>query len=228
MHESGGRVRLGFNRPDSAIGRRIKQALDTQTGPAMYNWFVAGHAIEPGHWYFKEEEGGRVLGNLCHWTDFIYRMVPAEHRYPLLIRPTRAGQSDCDIAVSYVFADGTIGVITFSAKGHTFEGVRESLSAHRGNALISMSDFKQLTVEIVERKERNRALFRDHGHRESIERSYAMSPEGDETEAGSDVRYVWETGELFLKTKEALERNEVLEVRAYDPSRLSTAAGAVR
>jgi predicted dehydrogenase len=224
MSDSPGRVRLGFNRPHSKIGRRIKQALDSQTGPALFNWFVAGHAIEPGHWYFKEEEGGRVLGNLCHWTDFVYRMVPAEDRYPLRIIPTRARQSDCDIAVTYVFGDGTIGAITFSAKGHTFEGVRESFAAHRGNVLISMSDFKQLTIENVERKQRNFALFRDHGHEASILRSYAMSPAGGGTEPGSDVRYVWETAELFLETRQALERNEPLVVQPYQPSRLNAAA----
>ena len=96
MRDSAGRVSLGFNRPHSAIGCKIKQALDSQQGAAMYNWFIAGHAIEPDHWYFREEEGGRVLGNLCHWTDFVYQMMPAENRYPLKINPTRARQSDCD------------------------------------------------------------------------------------------------------------------------------------
>ncbi len=230
MEDSTGRVRLGFNRPQSAIGRRIKQALDSQSGSAMYNWFVAGHAIEPDHWYFQEEEGGRVLGNLCHWTDFVYQMVPPDARYPLRIQPTRAQQSDCDIAVTYVFGDGSIAAITFSAKGHTFEGVRECFNAHRGDVLISMSDFKRLIIENVAKKEHNWALFRNHGHGDAIERSYLMAPASGGKDAGCDLRYVWETAELFLATREALVRNEPLVVSAYDPTAIGsgprTGAGA--
>jgi len=220
MQAAPGRVNLGFNRPHSRVGRRIKRALDSQSGPAMFNWFVAGHHIDPGHWYFKEEEGGRVLGNLCHWTDFVYRMTDPAGRYPVRIQPTRGEKSDTDIAVTYLFGDGTVAAITFSAKGHTFEGVRESFAAHRGDVLISMSDFKSLCIETVAHKERNRALFRDHGHEENIRSSYEMSPKGGASFGGCEVAYVWETGELFLATREALEERRTVELEPYAPSRL--------
>ena len=67
----------------------------------MFNWFIAGNEISPEHWYFKEEEGGRVLGNLCHWTDFVLQLVAPEDRYPLTTTPTRGKKSDCDIAVPF-------------------------------------------------------------------------------------------------------------------------------
>ena len=92
----------------------------------MINWFVAGHEIDPSHWYFHEKEGGRVLGNLCHWTDFTYQMIDEKNRYPIKIIPTRSEKADCDISVSYVFGDGSIASITFSAKGHTFEELEKN------------------------------------------------------------------------------------------------------
>jgi predicted dehydrogenase len=212
MAQSPGRVGLGFNRPNSRIGRMIRSHLADQPGAMMLNWFVAGHEIDPDHWYFHEREGGRVLGNLCHWTDFIYQMIPADRRYPVTINPTRAERSDCDIAVTYVFGDGSIAVITFSAKGHTFEGVRESFSAHRGNALMAMSDFKWLTIEIVDRKIRCVPWFRDHGHSGAIEFSYEAA-RGDHP--GCSVDYVWETADLFLRTKQALEENRPITVERF-------------
>jgi predicted dehydrogenase len=108
MRQHQGRVTLGFNRPHSRIGRTIAESLHSQTGAAMLNWFVAGHAIDPDHWYFHEAEGGRVLGNLCHWTDFVYQMVQPESRHPIRINPTRAERSDCDIAVTYTLAMGRL------------------------------------------------------------------------------------------------------------------------
>jgi predicted dehydrogenase len=220
MAETSGRVALGFNRPDSPIGQKIKHHIDSQSGAAMYNWFIAGHELPKDHWYFGKEEGGRVLGNLCHWTDFVFQLVAPENRYPITIKPTRAAQSDCDIAVNYIFGDGTIAALTFSAKGHTFEGVRESFSAHRGNVLIAMADFRSLKIEVVDRRYTHRTLYRDHGHEERICRSYRMADSRGAQEPGADVAYVWETGELFIKTRDALEEDRTITLQPFTPERL--------
>jgi len=221
MTDSKGKVSLGFNRPHGRMGQAIKKALDSQSGASMQNWFIAGHEIPPDHWYFKKEEGGRVLGNLCHWTDFVYQMVPAHDRYPLVINPTSAEKSDCDIAVTYTFGDGSIAAITFSAKGHTFEGVRERYAAHRGNSLIALDDFKRLVIETVDEKRVISPRVRDHGHQEAIRHSYELARDKGSSRPGCSIAYIWETGELFLKTKEALETNTSITLQAYAESKLS-------
>ncbi len=205
-------VSVGYNRPESDLGELIKKSLWSQQGAGMYNWFVAGHELDPKHWYFMPEEGGRVLGNLCHWTDFTYKIIASERRYPITISPTRSHKSDCDIAVNYTFGDGSIAVITFSAKGHTFEGVREKFSAHRGNVLISMDDFQRLTIETIDKKSQHKKLSRDHGHQNSILGSYQRA----QTDQGLAKEYIWQTAELFLKTREALERNQTLVINGAD------------
>jgi predicted dehydrogenase len=221
MAVSPGRVALGFNRPVSRIGLEVKRALDSQSGALMLNWFVAGHEIAKDHWYFRDEEGGRVLGNLCHWTDFVYRLVPSENRFPITVNPTRAEAADADIAVTYVFGDGSIAAITFSAKGHAFEGVMERFSAHRGDALVSMDEFKTFEARIGAKRHRTRQLHRDHGHERMICDSYLLGR--DPSQEGAAVSYVWETGQLFLKTKEALERRVPLTLEAFSSSELGTA-----
>lgn len=216
MAESKANVNLGFNRPHSRIGQMIKHCLDTQSGPATFNWFVVGHEISPDHWYFSEGEGGRVLGNLCHWTDFILQLVAPENRYPLTITPTRGKKQDCDIAVGYTFGDDSVAAITFSARGHTFEGVRERFAARRGDVLISMDDFKDLTMEFIEKKYRVSPFFRDHGHERNIKRSYEMvRPREGATPSACSVEYVWETANLILKTREALEINRQVLISPY-------------
>lgn len=215
MERSPGAVGLGFNRPDSRIGRLMREALAAQDGPTMLNWFIAGHAIDEDHWYFKKEEGGRVLGNLCHWTDLIYQCVPPEARYPITITPTRTHKSDSDIAVTYTFGDGSIAALTFSAKGHTFEGVRERFAAHRGDVLVFMDDFHSLIIETGAEKKDLSGRRRDHGHQAAIRYSY----EASRTQPGDPMRhplsYIWESGELFLRTKEALDTNTPRRVEAY-------------
>jgi len=208
------RVWLGFNRPGSRFGLLIKQALDAEQGSAMYNWFVAGHEIDPNHWYFKPEEGGRVLGNLCHWSDAVLRQA-GQDNYPISVRPARASNSDSDIAVTYSFADGSIGVISFSAKGHAFEGVKERFSAHKGNCMIAMNDYRTLTIDVVEKKRRYINLFRDHGHARNIMRAYADLLTGVPDDPEPQREYVWNTGMLILKTKEALETDQETTIESY-------------
>jgi hypothetical protein len=45
----------------------------------------------------------------------------------------------------------------------------------------------------------------------------------DESGRGEEVSYVWETGELMLKTKEALEMNKAVVLSSFDLSRFMTA-----
>jgi predicted dehydrogenase len=218
-----GRFYLGFNRPFSRFGRQIRQYVERESGRAMYNWFIAGHAIDPDHWYFHPREGGRVLGNLCHWTDFLFTLTP-EPKFPVRINPTRSDASDVDIAVTYTFGDGSIGAITFSAKGHTFEGVKERFSAHRGNLLLRMEDFHSMTAEVVDRKRQYRSLFRDHGHETNIITAYENSRRGLAFDRGQRFSHLIETARLFLKTKQALEENREIVLEPYEPLQGSDAS----
>ncbi|MFC1475571.1 Gfo/Idh/MocA family protein [Candidatus Zixiibacteriota bacterium] len=219
MRESPGKVFLGFNRPGSRFGRIIRQYLNDEQGPGIYNWFVAGHDIDPDHWYFQPAEGGRILGNLCHWTDFILRLA-GPHAFPVEIAPTRAATSDTNVAMAYHFAEGTIAVITFSAQGHIFEGVKERFSAHKGNCLLTMDDFKTLQIELIDKKLRWRNFHRDHGHRQNIIAAAENVINEQSYDREEQLTHIQRTGLLFLKTKTALEQNKRLVVEEYAPTKV--------
>lgn len=215
IRKHNGKVFLGFNRPGSRLGHVIQSYLNSQPGTGMYNWFVAGHAIDPDHWYFSKGEGGRVLGNLCHWSDFTMRLVP-QNRFPVTITPTRYVKSDCDIVVTYVFGEGSVGAISFSSKGHTFEGVRESFRAQKGNILITLEDFKRLEVEIINKKRHYDNLYRDHGHRDNVARAYENVHHEEPYDRESELSHIVNSAWLFLNTRDALERNERIKIDSYE------------
>jgi predicted dehydrogenase len=204
------KVFLGFNRPKSRLFGRMQQALATQTGPSMINCFVVGHAIAADHWYFRAGEGGQILGNLCHWTDLTLRLVSLDEAFPCQIIPTRPAGARSDFIVSMTFADGSCAAITFSAKGQTFEGVREMINVQRGDVVASISDFQTLTVDRAERKSRTRLRHRDHGHRANIVNSFERAV--TEGAAGEDIRYVTATAALFLAVRDALEQGRTVSL----------------
>ena len=210
------RIYLGFNRPESKFGQIIKKYLNKESGPGIYNWFVSGHHIDPDHWYYHPEEGGRVLGNLCHWTDFLLRLIPETQAYPIEIVPVSYISNDTDIAVTFKFNEGTISVITFSAKGDNFEGVREKFNAHKGECQLSLSDFQRLTVDVLDKKKTYKLIHRDQGHQNSLIRPFDKDNWKDDSKYLKNLTYVWNTGWLFLKTQEALNSNKKITVHPFE------------
>ena len=158
MKRSKGKVRVGFNRPASKFGKLILEYLNNEEGSTMINWFVAGHEINPDHWYFHDKEGGRILGNLCHWTDFCYRIT-----------------------------------------------------------LISMDDYETMRVDVIDKKKVYKNIFRDHGHELSIKESYDLVTKNNK---GESTKYIYETADLFLRTKDALETQKEIIIKPYEESPL--------
>jgi predicted dehydrogenase len=218
MADSPGRVFLGFNRPESRFGRMIRRYLARESGPGMYGWFVVGHPLGPTHWYRDPGEGGRVLGNVCHWTDFALRLAPGDP-YPIRVTPAAGRAPDCDLVLTCTFADDTIAVIAFTAKGPTFEGVRERFSGQRGNCLVAMDDHRWLRIDVVDRKRRWFNLYRDEGHRDSIVGAYRSVAGRAPYDSSGRMAYVWNTGALFLRARQAIQTGQPVDVVAFEESR---------
>lgn len=200
------KVFLGFNRPRSSLFKRLKSELAKEAGPLMINWFVAGHAIDDDHWYFKESEGGRILGNLCHWSDLTLELVGIENALPARVVPTAAPDAKSDFVTAIEFADGSLASLTFSAKGHTFEGVREVLNLHKGDLLADLKDFKSMSLVRGSARKRVTTFHRDHGHRANVINSFNSVRNSDPSLA-VDPRYLAATAKLFVAIKKAHDTN---------------------
>ena len=204
-------VFLGFNRPKSEHFRKVQGALCVQNGPIMINWFIAGHEIPDDHWYFQEAEGGRVLGNLCHWTDLSLEMIGVERAFPCVITPTSHPDAKSDFGIGIRFADGSVAGITFSVKGHLFEGVREVLQAHRGDTLVRLWDFEKTLIETVDKRYQFKTRHRDHGHGTNIIDSYE-SAYRNLTGNATSINSLAATSRLFLGVKEALDTGKSVTI----------------
>jgi len=204
------KVYLGFNRPRSRLFRKLQDFLAQESGPLMINWFIAGHKIPDDHWYFDEAEGGRVLGNLCHWTDLTLHLVGLENAFPCTIVPATPKNAKSDFVVSVMFADRSCASITFSAKGHTFEGVREVLNLHKGNVLANLTDFQRLSIDVVQKRYRFSSRYRDHGHEANFVNSYQRAM--DKNSSGENIHYVRATALFFLAIKDAIDTGRIVEL----------------
>ena len=208
------KVFLGFNRPRSRLFKQLQELLNKESGPLMVNWFVAGHAIPDGHWYFDEKEGGRVLGNLCHWTDLTLHLVTFEKAFPCKIIPSTPAGAKSDFVVSVIFADQSCAAITFSAKGHTFEGVREVLNLHKGYVIANITDFQTLNVNVLDKKNKVQLFHRDHGHEANI--VHSLTGADDYGVEGENIRYVAATAKFILAIRKAIDSGQTVDVSWAD------------
>lgn len=201
-------VFLGFNRPKSSHFRKVQAALRDEEGPLSASWFIAGHQIDEGHWYFSEKEGGRVLGNLCHWLDASIHLVGANF-WPVELVPTSPPESQSDFTLTARCGDGSSVTFVFSAKGHTFEGVREVLNLQKGSTLVLLRDFHETRIGKGRRTTVSRTRIRDHGHRANVLNSWRQSTTG----SGEARDYVLGTGLLAVAAADALSSGEVVVVQ---------------
>lgn len=202
------RVFLGFNRPRSFLYSRLREFLIDQTGPLMINWFIVGHHLQDNHWYYDPREGGRILGNLSHWSDLTLQAVGVDKAFPCDIVPATLPGAKSDYVVAVNFADGSAAVISFSAKGATSSGVYEVMNLQKGNCIASLNNFETLSIDLGNGKKVLKPFFRDHGHGRNIFNSYlnALSQNG----IGESFEYIQSTALLFLSIREAMESGKRL------------------
>lgn len=208
-----GMVFLGFNRPKSRLFKILKSWLAKEQGPVTINWFVAGHKLPDDHWYYDDSEGSRIAGNVCHWTDLSLQLVGLENAFPCEVHATCPPNSKSDYAISFLFADQSLASITFSAKGETFEGVREILNLQRGDVIATLDSFDRLEIARGAVTKTYKPLLRDHGHEANLINSYLAVRDGDASRAVS-IEYSTATARLFLACHQAVREGRPVTVGA--------------
>ena len=71
LAESDGQLWVGFNRRHSEAVTRAKQALGSTGGPLVANYRVNAGRLPESHWYKDRRQGGRLLGEVCHFIDLV-------------------------------------------------------------------------------------------------------------------------------------------------------------
>ena len=169
-----GRDRLlmvGFNRRFAPMAVRMKEFFKQVQEPLALHYRVNAGFIGRDHWVNDPEQGGgRILGEVCHFVDFLTFLAGA---LPIEVQARSVASldsyTDDNVIVSLRFADGSQGTISYLANGDRSYS-KERVEVFGGGAVAVLEDFRRLELVRHCRKQTFRSRFRqDKGHRAELE-----------------------------------------------------------
>ena len=160
--ESGRVLAVGFNRRWSPAVAAAGRALAPIADPKLVVYRVAAGRVPDGHWYRDRRQGGRLLGEVCHFVDTAQALVGAPIEDVAALPGGGAGRSGGaadDAVVALRFADGSLASIGYGSA--TPSAGKEWIEVHAGAHRVVIDDFRIATAD-------GKSLWKgrqDKGHR---------------------------------------------------------------
>jgi predicted dehydrogenase/threonine dehydrogenase-like Zn-dependent dehydrogenase len=140
---------VGYNRRYSPLALKLKQFIESRKSAINILYRVNAGIIPKDHWIQDPAEGGgRVIGEVCHFIDFLIYLTGSlpEEVYTTSLNVGSVEQViEDNISVVFKFRDGSVGTILYSAIGGA--GMeKEYIEVFAINKSAKLTDFKSLTL----------------------------------------------------------------------------------
>lgn len=137
---------VGFNRRFSPLGGLLAAFLSDRTEPMHVEYRVNAGYIPLDHWTQDPALGGRIIGEACHFIDFITYLVGAA---PVAVTahglPDGGKYREDNVSMTFSFPDGSVGVVTYLSNGNrTFPKERVEVFCEEKVAVLD--DFRSLAT----------------------------------------------------------------------------------
>ena len=111
---------VGFNRRFSPAVGQIADHFRHGTGPMTITYRVSAGPLPKGHWYHNRWQGGRLLGEICHFIDTCSAII-GDSAVEVQAVGSAAGNEiilDENLIVTLRYPNGSLAAITYSSTGH--------------------------------------------------------------------------------------------------------------
>ena len=166
-YRDGPALMVGFNRRFSPMAQHLKAFFVSVREPLMMQYRINAGFLDPKHWTQDPEEGGgRILGEVCHFIDFLTYLAGA---WPVRVQThalaNQGMYSDDNVTIHLEFANGSQGTIIYVANGDKAHS-KERVEVFGGGGVGVLEDFRELELSRDGRKQSERSrLGQEKGHR---------------------------------------------------------------
>ena len=170
---------VGFNRRFSPLTEKLKHFFARRTEPMFVHVRCNAGFIPRSSWVQDAENGGRIIGELCHFVDWARAVVGCPMQTLTAAALPDAGRYSRDnVTVTIAFEDGSVANLVYVANGDRAVA-KEYFEVFCGSSVARMDDFKTLYLS---RKGKTETLKsgRDKGHRRELELTVEAMRQGKE------------------------------------------------
>ncbi len=160
------RLMVGYNRRFSPLAAKLKQSFKTPPMAMVYR-INAGNIPVDSWIQDMETGGGRIIGEVCHFIDFltfINGSLPVSVHAVAMDDPRHLNDV---VTISLKYANGSIGSILYFSNGD--KGLaKERIEVFSNGVAAILDDFRKLTIYSHGKKREEKLLTQNKGQKEEV------------------------------------------------------------
>jgi polar amino acid transport system substrate-binding protein len=162
---------VGYNRRFAPLAKEIKKHFAKRAGALTVLYRINAGQLPPEHWsHDKDEGGGRVIGEVCHFIDFVQFLtdaLPSQISAVSVPESRKAGFVDDSVAVSMRLTDGSIASIVYTASGNN-SVAKERVEIFGDGSIVVLDDFVTAEINSGKKAMKLGGGAQDKGHANEI------------------------------------------------------------
>jgi len=177
---AGSGLMVGFNRRFSPLSREAFHFFKDRQSPLSINYRVNAGRIPPNHWFNDANEGGRLIGEVCHFIDlvhFITGSLTARVFAEAVADRNAQSTNEDSVFVTLRLRDGSNASIAYLSEGDKALP-KERMEIFGGGKSFVIDDFRSATAYENGREKTTRLREQDKGQRDEIRAVMTMVLEG--------------------------------------------------
>ena len=155
----------GFNRRFAPLAQQLSTFYSQRTEALYAHYRINAGYIPLNHWtHDPEQGGGRIIGEGCHFIDFLTFLVgSAPVAVSAAALPNGGKYREDNVSMTFTFADGSVGVVDYLANGDK-SFPKERVEVFCGGAVAVLDDFRALQMTRDGKKKETKLMGQDKGH----------------------------------------------------------------
>jgi polar amino acid transport system substrate-binding protein len=167
---SAGLLMVGFNRRFSPMALQARDFFAGRSGPLSISYRVNAGRLPKEHWVQDEQQGGRIVGEVCHFVDFMTFLTgaPPTSVFAEAISAKSDKIVDADsVFITLKFADGSNGAIAYLAEGDRVLAKERVEIFGEGKSLV-LDDYRTVTMYRNGREKQVSLKAQDKGQKDQV------------------------------------------------------------
>jgi len=187
--QSQGQLMAGFNRRFSPLALKARELFSDRATPLSINYRVNAGRVPRGHWAVDPKEGGgRIIGEVCHFIDFIH-FITGSLTTRVYAEPISTSNQDVNsedsVFITLRLADGSNGSIAYLAEGDRALP-KERIEIFGSGKSFVLDDFRSGSAWQNGRETKTKLRAQDKGQKDEIRAVCAMVRDGGQSPIALD------------------------------------------